>query len=361
MNNIKLRNGILLLLFLLNSSVFAQDFCSTSSNIPDFLQNIPKSQYILPASDSYVVRVFFHIIRRSDGTGGQTQSEVNTAFNILKADYQPYGICFELMGIDEINDNDYYNVNINFVCNNSTGNTDCDNDGKFDNFHPNSHSNAIDIYLFANEKLNSGLAAGIPARALVIGGSAYGINLASSHVLSHEMGHCLGLYHTFHGLCNNEVGCAELVDGSNCTSCGDFVCDTPADPQTHQVNKNTCTWNGLTCGGVPNGNTYNPRTDLLMAYLPPNCMLVHTDGQVARMKAMIANSGILQQVLLPNNLTLSGIAIIPYEYKAHIRITSHQKIYSILTKYKASETILNPGFEVKIGSEFEVVNTDNCD
>ena len=57
------------------------------------------------------------------------------------------------------------------------------------------------------------------------------------------MGHCLGLYHTFHGLC--ESVCAELVNGSNCSSCGNFVCDTPADPTVFNVDENTCVWDGL--------------------------------------------------------------------------------------------------------------------
>ncbi|MCL1942445.1 MAG: zinc-dependent metalloprotease [Candidatus Azobacteroides sp.] len=284
---------------------FAQDFCSTNSNVPDFLQTISQNQLrSANADNSYVVRIFFHIIKRSNGTGGQTQTEVNTAFNTLQSDYQPYGISFELLGTDEIWNDNYYNVNINFSCN-TNGNTDCDGDGKFNNFHPNSHTNAVDIYLFANDKLNSGLAAGIPASALVIGGNAYNINLASSHILSHEIGHCLGLYHTFHGLC--EGGCAELVNGNNCSTCGDFVCDTPADPQMHQVNQNTCIWNGSTCSVSnkdANGDSYHPNTTLYMAYIAPNCMQQHTPGQVTRMKAMIANSPILQNVIVAP--TLSG-------------------------------------------------------
>jgi len=308
MKNIKLWSTLLLVLY--SRSLFTQDFCSTYSNIPDFLQTIPQSQLrATSANTNYVIRIFFHIIRQSNGIGGQTQSEVNTAFNTLQLDYRSYGISFELLGTDEILNDNYYNGNINFNCN-TNGNTDCDGDGKFDNFHPNLHTNAIDIYLFANNKLNSGLAAGIPSCALVIGGNAYNTNLASSHVLSHEIGHCLGLYHTFHGLC--EGGCAELVNGSNCSTCGDFVCDTPADPQMHQVNQNTCVWNGSTCSGSnkdTNGDSYHPSTNLFMAYIAPNCMQQHTQGQVERMKAVIANSSVLQNVIAPPTIpspTISG-------------------------------------------------------
>lgn len=38
------------------------------------------------------------------------------------------------------------------------------------------------------------------------------------------MGHFFGLYNTYKG------GGKELVDGSNCKTEGDKICDTPADP-----------------------------------------------------------------------------------------------------------------------------------
>ncbi len=42
--------------------------------------------------------------------------------------------------------------------------------------------------------------------------------------VAHGLGHFFGLKHTFEG------NGAELVDGSNCTTAGDGICDTPADP-----------------------------------------------------------------------------------------------------------------------------------
>lgn len=49
--------------------------------------------------------------------------------------------------------------------------------------------------------------------------------------LVHELGHSFGLLHTF----ETRFG-KELVDGSNCLTAGDFVCDTPADPNARPDN-----------------------------------------------------------------------------------------------------------------------------
>ena len=150
------------------------------------------------------------------------------------------------------------------------------------------------------------MAANIPGTALVIGGNTFDTNLASSHVLSHEMGHCLGLFHTFHGtdLIHEPIGCAELVDGSNGSTCGDFVQDTPADPVRifDCGNQSTCLWNCSSSYTDAHGDHYNPNTHLYMSYTFPNCMNQHTPGQVARMFSTIANSPLLQNVVY----TISG-------------------------------------------------------
>jgi len=46
-----------------------------------------------------------------------------------------------------------------------------------------------------------------------------------SQNLAHQLGHLFGLYDTHNGAAD-----LELVDGSNCETAGDFLCDTPGDP-----------------------------------------------------------------------------------------------------------------------------------
>jgi hypothetical protein len=354
----KIKWWLLVFLTIACSKASTQDFCLTHSDIPDVLQGITQYQIV---QNSYIVRIFFHIIRRSNGTGGQTLAEINTALNVLNEDYTAHGISFSLLGIDEISDDATYNrTNFEQIINGQYV-TDSNGDGKFDIFHPNSHPNAIDIYLFANDRLNFGLASGIPGTALVIGGNSFGSNLASSHTLSHEIAHCLGLYHTFHGLC--EGGCVELPNGSNSSSCGDFVSDTPADPQLFQVNQNTCSWNGTTCNGT-NGNLYNPDTHLIMAYVPPSCMQYHTQGQGVRMRTTIASSSLLRNATevyssvfigdrtyptLIENLLGRHIFNITGDY---IEFTTNTTINNNATvNVRAREkVVLKPGFWAKPGS-----------
>lgn len=98
--------------------------------------------------------------------------------------------------------------------------------------------------------------------------------------LSHEIGHFYGLLHThetFQGV--------ERVDGSNCTTAGDLVCDTPADPR---LNRNGiisgCTYQGNFVDQA--GDRYVPDPSNLMSYAPSFCRNRFTPGQWARVAAI---------------------------------------------------------------------------
>ncbi len=105
-----------------------------------------------------------------------------------------------------------------------------------------------------------------------------------SKTIPHEMGHYFGLLHTFEG-----EG-VELVDGSNCDSEGDLVCDTPSDPFVVGEPVSAYVDVDLGCRFInvdqdANGEFYRPDVGNIMSYYPNACRCGFTHGQYLRMAA----------------------------------------------------------------------------
>lgn len=116
-------------------------------------------------------------------------------------------------------------------------------------FNINSHYNAIDIYMTPESN---------PTNLAYVNGSAFTVagNSKNTSIISHEFGHCLGLLHTHSGSgCADYYSCSENADGSNCTTCGDRICDTPADP---------C------LAGLVNNNQHSQQYSLTLPLTPAN-------------------------------------------------------------------------------------------
>lgn len=216
------------------------------------------------------IKIFVHIIRRSNGTGSLTNVQINNSILNLSSDYQDLNIFFIETGRDFINNTSFYDGISSEAEYNALINT-------------NRHTNAIDIYFLSPTESYS-RASGIPGDALAFGGS-----YAETSVLSHEIGHCLGLFHTHSGSgCGDNANCEENIDGSNCSTCGDLVCDTPADPCLSGNVDSNCNYTG--------GGGYSPDVDNIMSYAPPTCLDDLTNGQMRRLHNFITNSSILQEL-----------------------------------------------------------------
>lgn len=135
---------------------------------------------------------------------------------------------------------------------------------------------------------------GIVMRADVFGAApSCGCSLLPKYdrgqILAHEVGHYLGLYHTFHG------GCAGAAT-SDCASQGDKVCDTP------QI---AAASTGCPLGNVASCSTAAALTNNQMDYTNDLCRNAFTPGQEARMLATL--NTVRQALISPANLSLTGI------------------------------------------------------
>lgn len=258
-----------------------------------------------------LVRVYFHICANDDGTNKAiTPAQLAVEFTSLLASYAADNVCFLNAGTDTVK-NTFLNTLFN-----------ADNDPTGSLFNPYQVPGCINC--FYTKKINGNNTAcnppcgyggialgGIPGTFYLVANS----NIASGSTVSHEMGHCLGLLHTFEPANGNEN-----IDGSNGTTAGDKVADTPADPYVfsgsacYTLSANQCLYTG-TCTD-PNGATnYTPPYTNLMGYwwavTTPTCYasLAATNGQFARVNSFLGSSSALINCSSPSSVILYPITV----------------------------------------------------
>ncbi|MBK8806519.1 MAG: PKD domain-containing protein [Bacteroidales bacterium] len=124
---------------------------------------------------------------------------------------------------------------------------------------------------------------------IVMESQFFGSSYQNSSVITHEMGHYLGLYHTFEGGCKN----------NDCTKDGDKICDTPPDGTSFQFGcadkENSCTsdvddislnnpFRPIANGGL--GDQIDMQNNF-MDYSDWACYAIFTKNQKSRMQAVL--------------------------------------------------------------------------
>ncbi|MEE9349317.1 MAG: zinc-dependent metalloprotease [Flavobacteriaceae bacterium] len=350
---------IIILAFSFN--LFAQkeykSFCSFDNiEIERLLSSKSDCDGVIEIQNSYRVRVYIHVVRSSIGHGGQSTTAVNEAINILSNDFNPHGISFEIVGnIDYIDDDFYYNAPNLSV------------------FNINPHNDGVDIYLFDDDSSVNDGGTNSDSTAFFLSGIISNQSLTRSSAISHEMAHVFNLSHTYANHCTLDR--FEWIDGTDCDSRGDWVCDTPADPYHFSFPDNytnpypnvneDCNWvatlENIDCTPQEPISNYNPDITNIMAYAPPNCMDHFTLGQGLRMKKYLECLPRLiatwePDFYCPENVTITervdGFEVL-YVASSNTIISSSNIYPNAVVEYNAGLSItLIPGFHAQSDSNF---------
>jgi hypothetical protein len=212
---------------------------------------------------SGTINVYFHVIRRGTGVsnGDITATMITNQINVLKNAYAAWGWNFNLVTTTRTTNSTWYTG-----CYGSSESAmkNALRQGTADdlNIYSCSPSGGILGYAtfpssYASQPKLDGV---VILYSSVPGGTASPYNLGDT--ATHEVGHWMGLYHTFQG---------------GCSGSGDFVSDTPAEASAAfgcPSGRNTCS----TAGNDPITN--------FMDYTDDSCMFQFTTGQDARMDSL---------------------------------------------------------------------------
>ncbi len=223
--------------------------------------------------------VVVHVVLDSLNDPGILEADIRANFDKLNVDFAPICVSFEICDFDTV-----VNFKYNYL-NASEENPEWKELPVLYN-----HKNRINVYY---------------VKQLADGGEKYGYatlggiaNKDSSCVvvlkdapacctvwkaLRHEMGHYFGLHDTFF------ASGSELVNGQNCGTTGDEICDTPPDPYfmgnsvNNYVTLPDCIF--INKSKDINGQYYDPIVGNLMSHYQDECDCGFTHEQLKKMAA----------------------------------------------------------------------------
>ncbi len=222
-----------------------------------------------------------HIVGNTDGTGRLNLGTLNDGLARVNRDYLTQNLQFYFCGTQPnyINNTTYYNYNSNDENNLASGNQVND---------------AINLF-FVNSitipTTNGNFQAGGYAYYPSLGTFSNRVFLVNAQTTDgswqHEFGHYFSLIHTFEFSNDATISEREMVaragTGANCSTKGDQLCDTQANPYNRSGGSSYsgCTYTGTVTD--VNGAAYTPQSNNLMSYTYFNCLpAIFTPNQYNR-------------------------------------------------------------------------------
>jgi Pregnancy-associated plasma protein-A len=211
------------------------------------------------------IPVYFHVLQSStDPNGSVTDAQISEQMRVLNNAFAPAGLNFLLVAVDRTTNDAWYSLGFGTTTEREAK-TALRRGGKES---LNIYTAALDGFTlgyaffpmdYRKDPINDGV---VVLNTSLPGGTAAPYNLGDT--VTHEVGHWVGLYHTFE---------------NGCLSPGDRVSDTPAEAFPAfgcPVNVDSCPSPGL-----------DP-TDNFMDYVDDICMVRFTTGQNLRMRLQLA-------------------------------------------------------------------------
>jgi hypothetical protein len=216
-------------------------------------------------TSSSLLSIYVFVVNNIEGEPGVTPGMVNSCLNDVNYYFKPAGLQFQVSGFDTVMEYEYSSLSV-------------DSKEKKELLTKYGRKNIINLFLVDTLLIDS---------INYYGYSYFPDNVDSNYIflqkdvintnaLITQLGHFFGLLSTYNAL----GGGFEYVDGSNCDTSGDFICDTDADPGILGGVSDECEYNGARID--PKGDWYVPSVANFMTNGPFECKCIFTPEQYRR-------------------------------------------------------------------------------
>lgn len=300
-------------------------------------------QYSAP----YPMKVFIYVFADNNGSNlAASEEDVLRQFENMRSFYAAHDICFILAGYEVVN-----NTDLNVM--------DKDEANDRDQLEGFVYNSCLNIFIHrdlveSGDGLN-GTAYDIPNHFLSLFAGAVS-STSNLSTMAHEMGHCLGLLHTFEDAYGEEA----VTRSGSCRDCedeGDLICDTQADLNTDDINT-SCNYTGSATDEC--GVAYLMEERNIMTYGRRSCRDHFTNGQGSRLRTFVLDDH--ENRIAENSLSiingLYNAGMLLFAARNSITVTPSTGFtiqLAVSANLSARAVTLSPGVDLKPAAGYVVV------